>query len=41
MTSRTILTRSERLALISAAIHGVLAGVTRAAITWLLVHLGP
>jgi hypothetical protein len=38
MSSRTILTRSERLALISAIIRGVLAGATHAAITW-LAHL--
>jgi hypothetical protein len=40
MTTRTSLTRSERLVLASAAIRGVLAGVSRAAITWLLIHLG-
>lgn len=41
MTSRTALTRSERLTLIGAALGGVVAGVTRAIITWLLAHLGP
>jgi hypothetical protein len=40
MTSRTPLTRSERLALAGAAIRGVLTGAAHAAITWLLVHLG-
>lgn len=40
MTGRTTLTRSERLILAGAVIRGVLAGATRAAITWLLVHLG-
>jgi hypothetical protein len=40
MSNRTTLTRSERLALASAAIRGVLAGAAHAAITWLLVHLG-
>lgn len=40
MTSRTALTRSERLALIGAAVGGMLAGATRAGITWLLAHLG-
>jgi hypothetical protein len=38
MTTRTPLTHSERVALAAAAIRGVLAGATRAAITWLLVH---
>ena len=38
MTSRTPLTRSERLALVGAAIRGILAGATCATITWLLVH---
>jgi hypothetical protein len=37
MTNRATLTRSERLTLAGAAIRGVLAGATRAAITWLLV----
>lgn len=39
MVSCTILTRSERLALIGAAIRGLLAGAARATITWLLAHL--
>jgi hypothetical protein len=38
MTNYTNLTRSERLILASAAIRGALTGVTRAAITWLLIH---
>lgn len=40
LTSRTTLTRSERLALADAAIRSLLTGAARAAITWLLVHLG-
>ena len=40
MTSHTALAHSERLALIDAAVRGVLAGATRAIITWLLAHLG-
>jgi hypothetical protein len=40
MTSHGPLTRSERLALARAALRGVLSGAARAAITWLLVHLG-
>jgi hypothetical protein len=39
MISHTSLTRSERLTLTGTAIRGVLAGATRAAITWLLTHL--
>jgi hypothetical protein len=40
MTNRTTLTRSERLTLAGAALRGVLAGAARAAIAWLLIHLG-
>jgi hypothetical protein len=39
MTSRTTLSRSERLALACAAVRGILAGAARAAITWILIHL--
>jgi hypothetical protein len=38
MPRRTNLTRSERITLASAAIRGLLAGITRVALTCLLVH---
>lgn len=40
MTRRITLARNEGLALVGAAVRGVLAGATRAVITWLLAHLG-
>lgn len=40
MTNHITLTRSERLTVASAVIRGLLAGAARAAITWLLVHIG-
>jgi hypothetical protein len=40
MISRTHLTRDERLDLVGAVIRGIVAGIVRIAIAWLLAHLG-
>jgi hypothetical protein len=39
MNRRTNLTRAERLTLTCAALNGILSGVARAALIWLLNHL--
>ena len=40
MTNHIALTRSEYLALIDTSVRGLVAGATRAIITWLLAQLG-